>query len=61
LPIDYVDAEDLYDALRTQFKECADVKFYGKYPVKKDNLVDGNEATHQAAREIWQLTGYRFT
>jgi hypothetical protein len=61
LPEDFPDAEDLYDALRAQFKAGPDVKFYGTYPVMKDDLIVPKEATHQAARKIWRLTGYRFT
>lgn len=58
---DFHDAEDLYDALRVQFKVGPDVEFYGTYPIIQDDLIVPKEATHQAAREIWRITGYRFT
>lgn len=57
----YIDAEDLLDVLRTQFKDSAHVEFHGTYPVGEDNLINPKERTHMVAQEIWQLTGYRFT
>ena len=57
----YMDAEDLLDTLRDQFKESAHVEFHGTYPVDEDVLIEPKQRTHMIAREIWQLTGYRFT
>jgi len=56
-----MDAEDLLDTLRGQFKESAHVEFHGMYPVDEDVLIEPKQRTHMIAREIWQLTGYRFT
>jgi hypothetical protein len=57
----YMDAEDLFHALRTQFKASADVEFDGTYPITEDKDVEPKHRTHMVMREIWQLTGYRFT
>ena len=57
----YIDAEDLLNTLRTQFKESAHVEFHGRYPIMEDNLIKPKEQTHMVGQEIWQLTGYRFT
>jgi len=56
-----MDAEDLFHALRTQFKASADVEFDGTYPITEDKDVEPKHRTHMDMREIWQLTGYRFT
>lgn len=57
----YVDAEDLFHALRAQFKASADVKFDGTYLIAEDKDIEPKQRTHMVMREIWQLTGYRFT
>ena len=58
---DYIDAEDLFHALRAQFKASADVDFHGTYPIEGDNLITPKEHTHMLAEEQWKITSYRFT
>ena len=53
LPGDFLDAEDLYDALQIQFKAGPGVKFYGTYPIIEDDLIVPKEAMHQVAHKIW--------
>jgi hypothetical protein len=57
----YMDAEDLFQDLRAQFKARAHVDFHGTYPIEEDNLVTPKECTHMLAEELWKVTGYRFT
>ena len=58
---DYMDAEDLFHALRDQFKASSHVDFYGTYPIEEDDLITPKERTHMLAEELWKTTGYRFT
>lgn len=58
---DYTDAENLFLALRAQFKESAYVGFHGTFLVEEDDLVEPKERTHMLAEELWNVTGYRFT
>ena len=45
----YIDAEDLLDVLRTQFKESAQVEFHGTYPITEDDDIKPKERTHMVA------------
>ena len=40
--------------------EKADVALHGTYPIKSDPDVSPEDRVQMVAREIWQLTGYRF-
>jgi hypothetical protein len=42
-------------------KASANVDVYATYPLDKDPDVSPKEHVKMVAREIWQLTGYRFT
>lgn len=56
----YYDAEDLFDTIKTQFKEHLHVEFHGTYLVDQDPMIADKSCTQMAAEEIWKLTGYRF-
>ena len=43
------------------FKAGNHVAFHGTYPLIPDAEVSPKDQVHMAAREIWRLTGYRFT
>jgi hypothetical protein len=58
---DYMDAEDLFHALRAQFKASALVDFHGTYSIEEDDLIEPKECTRMLAEELWKVTGYRFT
>lgn len=58
---DYIDAEDLFHALRDQFKASSHVDFHGTYPIEEDDLITPKERTHMLAEDLWKTTGYRFT
>jgi len=58
---DYMDAEDLFIALRAQFKASARVDFHGTYSIEADDLIEPKAQTHMLAEELWKVTGYRFT
>jgi len=42
-------------------KASATMVFHGSYPLAVDPVVSPKARVQMAAREIWQLTGYRFT
>jgi len=58
---DYMDTEDLFIALRAQFKASACVDFHGTYSIEADDLIEPKAQTHMLAKELWKVTGYRFT
>jgi hypothetical protein len=59
--VNYLDAEDLFSDLRKQFNERSDVVFDGTYPIEADPDISPKERVQMTVREIWQVTGYRFT
>ena len=56
-----MNAEDLFHALRAQFKASALVDFHGTYSIEEDDVIEPKERTHILAEELWKVTGYRFT
>ncbi|OBZ78537.1 hypothetical protein A0H81_00404 [Grifola frondosa] len=56
----YEDAHGLMEALRSHFKHPR-VSFRGAYQIPIDSMVDCRERAQMTAREVWQVTGYRFT
>jgi hypothetical protein len=57
----YLDAEDLFSDLRKEFSDKTDVIFHGTYPIQADPGISPKERVQMTIREIWQVTGYRFT
>ncbi|KAJ6602810.1 hypothetical protein DFH09DRAFT_1270635 [Mycena vulgaris] len=57
----FSDAESFCEALRAEFKAGEAVDFHGSYPVPVDPLVSPRTRVEMVAREIWQLSGFRFT
>ncbi|TFK60517.1 hypothetical protein BDN72DRAFT_939826 [Pluteus cervinus] len=51
--------KDLLDALCAEFKAGPHVAFHGICPITND--IVARERVQMTARDIWQLTGYRFT
>jgi hypothetical protein len=47
--------------LRADFKAGKVVDFHGTYPVLVDPLVSPRARVEMVAREIWNLSGFRFT
>jgi hypothetical protein len=56
-----MDAEDMLDTLRREFKAGPHVEFHGMYPVNDDALVSDKEHVQMVVQGIWRLTGYQFT
>ncbi|KAJ7797262.1 hypothetical protein B0H14DRAFT_2389912, partial [Mycena olivaceomarginata] len=57
----FSDAESFCEALRAEFTAGKAVDFRGSYPVLMDPLVSPRARVEMVAREIWQLSGFRFT
>ncbi|KAJ6609912.1 hypothetical protein B0H10DRAFT_2225449 [Mycena sp. CBHHK59/15] len=57
----FSDAESFCEALRAQFKTGKSVDFKGTYPIPVDPLVSPRTCVQMVAKEIWDLSGYRFT
>ena len=43
------------------FKKGRHVVFLGTHPLTEDLEMSPKDRVHMAAKEIWRLTGYRFT
>ena len=41
-------------------KAGADVEVHASYPLEVNSDISPKEQVHMVAREIWQVTGYRF-
>ncbi|KAJ7143889.1 hypothetical protein C8R44DRAFT_141341 [Mycena epipterygia] len=57
----FSDVESFFDALRKEFKSGKAVEFHGVYTAPVDPLVSSKERVQMVAREIWKISGYRFT
>ena len=57
----FTSTQDLYEDLRIKFKADASVSFHGSYEMLEDPYVSAKEHVQMVAREIWHVTGYRFT
>ncbi|KAJ3542994.1 hypothetical protein NM688_g5915 [Phlebia brevispora] len=58
--ITYDDAQALMVALRTA-ATMDDITFRGRYYISADALISYKERVDQTVKEIWQVTGYRWT
>ncbi|KAG6834276.1 hypothetical protein H0H93_010729, partial [Arthromyces matolae] len=54
-------AEDLFQTLRTDFRENSIVNFDGTYTIAFDAMISFRDCVQKAQQEIWKVTGYRFT
>ncbi|KAK7006366.1 hypothetical protein R3P38DRAFT_2555475 [Favolaschia claudopus] len=57
----FEDAETFCDALKAEMKTGKAVNFNGTYPMLVDPLVSPRTRVQMVAKEVWTLTGYRFT
>ncbi|KAJ7078765.1 hypothetical protein C8R43DRAFT_910298, partial [Mycena crocata] len=57
----FPDAESFFDALRGDFKSGKAVELNGSYHIPVDLSVTPKERVQMVAREIWKVSGYRFT
>ncbi|KAJ7931949.1 hypothetical protein B0H13DRAFT_1545554, partial [Mycena leptocephala] len=46
---------------RAKFKAGSAVDFHGAYPIAVDPMVSPRTRVQMVSKEIWELTGYRFT
>ncbi|KAF8224735.1 hypothetical protein L208DRAFT_1510024 [Tricholoma matsutake] len=53
--------EEMFGSLRTDFRTYHNIEFRGTYTVPNDPLVSDRECINMVAKEIWKVTGYRFT
>ncbi|KAJ7246826.1 hypothetical protein B0H12DRAFT_1220454 [Mycena haematopus] len=57
----FPDAESFCDALRAEFKNGKPVDFHGTYPIPVDSMLPPRTRVEMVARELWKLSGFRFT
>ncbi|KAJ7342562.1 hypothetical protein DFH08DRAFT_1012256 [Mycena albidolilacea] len=57
----FTDAESFCQALRAKFKAGSAVDFHGAYPIAVDPMVSPCARIQMVSKEIWELSGYRFT
>jgi hypothetical protein len=57
----FSDAESFYDTLRAEFKTGKAIDFHGTYPVLADAIVSPRQRVQMVAKELWSISGYRFT
>ncbi|KAJ7085994.1 hypothetical protein B0H15DRAFT_950591 [Mycena belliarum] len=57
----YTDAESFCEALRDEFKGKHAVDFHGAYLIAVDPMVFPRARVEMVAKEIWELSGYRWT
>ncbi|KAJ7307825.1 hypothetical protein DFH08DRAFT_975430 [Mycena albidolilacea] len=57
----FTDAESFCKALRAKFKAGSAVDFHGAYPIAVDPMVSPRARIQMVSKEIWELSGYRFT
>jgi len=55
------DISPVFKALCHQFRTRKDVIFDGSFTVAEDPLVTDKEHVQMVIREIWNVTGFRFT
>ncbi|KAF7358846.1 SWIM-type domain-containing protein [Mycena sanguinolenta] len=57
----FEDAESFCEALKDEFKNKKAVDFHGTYPILVDPMVSPRARVEMVAREVWTLSGFRFT
>ncbi|KAF9000836.1 hypothetical protein BDQ17DRAFT_1327496 [Cyathus striatus] len=56
----FMDAEDFFTTIQSSFIASAMVEINGTYHVEDHNDIVDKECVQIVAKEIWQVTGYRF-